>query len=329
MTILVTGATSALGYFIAKRVREQYPQTEIKALSRSEKKSKELEELEISIVKGDLTNKNSLEKALKGIEIVYNAAGEARDYIPSKLYYDVNVDGTRNLLEAFVKNKGKKFLHISTVGIYGYKIKNQPAKEFYPKKPDHPYHKSKLIAEELVFQYAKEHNFFASAVRPPYIVGPRDRQVAPQIFDYLLKDRKIPLVGGGNSIISFVHHYDVARALVMSGEVEKANGEAFHVIGGTCTTRELFQLAGEITGKEPIFQVIGFPLAITVAVISESMAKIKGTKPKISRRRINQFARTRVYDAGKIKDIVGFEPQYDVKAAFQDAYNWMKEQKLV
>ena len=72
MTILVTGATSALGYFIAKRVREQYPQTEIKALSRSEKKSKELEELEISIVKGDLTNKNSLEKALKGIEIVYN-----------------------------------------------------------------------------------------------------------------------------------------------------------------------------------------------------------------------------------------------------------------
>ncbi len=329
MTILVTGATSAVGYFIAKRVREQYPKTEIKALSRSGKKSKELEELGISIVKGDLTDRTSLERALKGIDTVYNAAGEARDYIPSKLYYQVNVDGTKNLLEAFVKNNGNRFLHVSTVGIYGYQIKNQPVKETHPKKSDHPYHKTKMIAEQLVFQYAKERGFFATAVRPPYIVGPKDRQVAPKIFDYLLKERKIPLVGGGDAVVSFVHHDDVAQALVMSGEVEDANGEAFHVIGGTCTARELFQLAGEITGKEPIFQEISFPLAITVAIISEIMAKIKGSKPKISRRRVNQFSRTRVYSTDKIKEIVGFEPKYDVKAAFQDAFNWMKEQKIV
>ncbi|MCE7742712.1 MAG: NAD-dependent epimerase/dehydratase family protein [Candidatus Heimdallarchaeota archaeon] len=329
MTILVTGATSAVGYFIAKRVREQYPETEIKALSRSGKKAKELEELEIGIVKGDLTDINSLYKALQGVDIVYNAAGEARDYIPSNLYYEVNVDGTRNILEAFVKNKGKRFMHVSTVGIYGYQPKHQPIKETHPKKSDHPYHKTKMIAEDLVFQYAREHGFFATAVRPPYIVGPRDRQVAPKVFDYLLKERKIPLVGGGNAIVSFVHHDDVAEALVLSGEVESANGEAFHVIGGTCTARELFQLAGEITGKEPIFQEIGFPLAITVAIMSETMAKIKGSKPKISRRRVNQFSRTRVYSIDKLKEIVGFVPKYDVKKAFQDAFTWMKEEKII
>ncbi|NPD89054.1 MAG: NAD-dependent epimerase/dehydratase family protein [Asgard group archaeon] len=329
MTILVTGATSAVGYFIAKELREKYPKTEIKALTRSDKKAPELEELGISFVKGDLTDKPSLEKALNGIDDVYNAAGEARDYIPSRIYYEVNVDGTRNILDAFIKNNGSRFLHVSTVGIYGYKVKNHPIKEDYPKKSDHPYHESKWVAEQLVFEYAKEHGFFASTVRPPYIVGPRDRQVAPKIFDYLLNDKKIPLVGKGKATISFVHHEDVARALVMCGEAEKANGEAFHVIGSSCTAKELFELAGEISGKKPIFSEISFPLAISVAVISEAIAKMKGSKPKISRRRINQFSRTRVYDFTKIKDFVGFKPQYDVKQAFQDAFNWMKEQKLV
>ncbi len=329
MAILVTGATSAVGYFIAKKLREEYPKTEIKALTRSNKKYPALEELGISFVKGDLTDKESLLKALSGIDDVYNAAGEARDDIPSRLYYDVNVTGTKNLLEAFVENKGKKFLHISTVGIYGYKVKNQPIKEDYPKKSDHPYHETKWIAEKLVFKYAREHGFFASAVRPPYIVGPKDRQVAPKIFDYLLKERKIPLVGTGKAVVSFVHHKDVARALVMCGATEKANGEAFHVIGSTCTARELFEMAGEITGKEPVFGEISFPLAITAAVFSETMAKIKKSTPKISRRRVNQFGRTRVYSLEKINQIVGFEPEYSIKDSFQDAFNWMKEQKLI
>lgn len=329
MAILVTGATSAVGYFIAKRLREEYPETEIKALVRSNKEYPELKELGINFVKGDLTNKESLVKALKGIEEVYNAAGEARDDIPTRLYYDVNVTGTKNLLEAFVTNNGKKFLHISTVGIYGYKVKNQPIEEDYPKKSDHPYHETKWIAEQLVFKYAREHGFFASAVRPPYIVGPMDRQVAPRIFSYLLNDRKIPLVGTGKAVISVVHHEDVARALVMCGATEAANGEAFHVIGSTCTARELFELAGEITKKEPIFNEISFPMALTAAVFSEMMAKLKRSTPKISRRRVNQFSRTRVYSLDKIKKIVSFEPEHNTKNAFQDAYNWMKEQKLV
>ena len=60
MTILVTGATSAVGYFIAKELRKKYPKAEIKALTRSDKEAPELEELGISFVKGDLTNKASL-----------------------------------------------------------------------------------------------------------------------------------------------------------------------------------------------------------------------------------------------------------------------------
>ncbi len=91
----------------------------------------------------------------------------------------------------------------------------------------------------------------------------------------------------------------------------------------------MFELAGEISNKKPIFQEISFPLAYVAAIASETMAKIKGTKPKISRRRVKQFSITRVYSIDKLKEIVGFTPKYNVRATFQDAFNWMKEQKIV
>lgn len=329
MAILITGATSAVGYYIAKKVMKEASNKAIKILIRSKEPPDHLAKMGLDFVKGDLTDKRSLVKALKGVKIVYNAAGEARENIPSKLYYDVNHTGTKYLLESFVENKGERFLHVSTVGIYGYKLPSLPITEDYPKKSDHPYHESKWLAEQELFNFSKEYGFFATAVRPPYIVGPRDRQMAPKLFDFLLKDKKIPLIGKGKATLSFVHHEDVADALIASGKTPEANGEAFNVVGGTITAKELFETIGEICGKEPNFMPISYGLAYAVGLMSELIAKVTRSTPKITRRRTNQFSRSRQYDISKIERILGFKPKYDVKAALEDAYNWMNEVKIV
>ena len=329
MSILITGATSAVGYFIAKKVLEEEKNYQIKILIRSKNPPEHLAEMGLDFVKGDLTDKKSLIKSLKGVETVYNAAGEARENISPNLYYDVNHIGTKNLLEAFVENKGERFLHVSTVGIYGYKLPSHPITEDYPKKSDHPYHESKWLAEQELFRFSNEHNFFATAVRPPYIVGPRDRQMAPKLFDFLLNDKKIPLIGKGKALLSFVHHEDVADALIQSGKTPKTNGEAFNVVGGTIEAKELFETIGVICGKEPNFMKISYGLAFTVGLMSEIVAKITKSSPKITRRRANQFSRTRQYDISKIERITGFKPKHDVKDALEDAFNWMKEVNIV
>ncbi len=329
MTILITGATSAVGYFIAKRVVEEENDEKIKILIRSKKPPEHLAKVGLDFVKGDLTNKKSLVKALQGVNTIYNAAGEARENIPAKLYYDVNHIGTRNLLESFVENKGERFLHVSTVGIYGYKLPSFPITEDYPKKSDHPYHESKWLAEQELFRFSDDYDFFATAVRPPYIVGPRDRQMAPKLFDFLLKDKKIPLIGNGKATLSFVHHEDVADALIKCGKTPAANREAFNIVGGTITARELFESIGDICGKVPNFMRINYGLAYTIGLVSELAAKISKSKPKLTRRRANQFSRSRQYDISKIENIASFKPKYNVKEALEDAYNWMKEVKLV
>ena len=328
MSILITGATSAVGYFIAKRVLEEEKDKEIKILIRSKKPPEHLVEMGLNLVKGDLTDKRSLDDALKDVHTIYNVAGEARENIPSQLYYDVNHIGTKNLLESFVKNRGERFLHVSTVGIYGYKLPSYPINEDYPKKSNHPYHESKWLAEQELFEFSNKHDFFATTVRPPYIVGPRDRQMAPKLFDFLLNDKKIPLIRNGRATLSFVHHEDVANALIKCGKTPTANGEAFNIVGGTITARDLFETIGSICGKEPSFMRINFGVAYTIGLISELIAKITRSKPKLTRRRARQFSRSRQYDISKIKNIANFKPKYTIKEALEDAYNWMKEVKL-
>ncbi len=329
MSILVTGVTSGVGYYVVKQLREKYGNTEIQALFRSKKPPKGLEELNLKFVNGDLTKKISLEKALKGVKKVFHIAGEAREDVSDDLYHQVNHIGTRNLLEAFVKNKCERFIHVSTVGIYGYKLPSYPIKEDYPKKSNNAYHESKWLGEQEVFKLANKHGFFASAVRPPYIIGPRDRLLGPILFDFLLKDKKIPLINKGQGTLSFVHYEDLANAMIGCSEEEKANGEAFNVIGDTMAAKDLFETIGNICDKTPNFMKINYNVAYTLGMISEGIAKLTKKKPKITTRRVNQFSRSRIYDVSKIKDIVGFEPKYNVKTALEDAYEWMKEVKVV
>lgn len=329
MSILVTGVTSGVGYYAVRQLREKYGKIDIHALFRSKESPKNLDELELDFVKGDLIKKASLVKALKDIKTVFHIAGEAREDVSDDLYHQINHIGTRNLLEAFVKNKCERFIHTSTVGIYGYKLPSYPIKEDYPKKSNNAYHKSKWLGEKEVFKFANEHGFFATAVRPPYIIGPRDRQLGPILFDFLLKEKKVPLINKGKGILSFVHYEDLADAMIGCSEEENANGEAFNVIGDTISARNLFETLGEICNKTPNFLKINYNVAYTLGMVSELVAKITKKKPKLTTRRVNQFSRSRTYDVSKIRDIVGFEPKYNLKAALEDAYEWMKEVKFV
>ncbi|MFW9852812.1 MAG: NAD-dependent epimerase/dehydratase family protein [Candidatus Thorarchaeota archaeon] len=329
MKILVTGGTSGIGYFTIEELLKKYDGKEIFALYRSEKPHKDLIGFGIEFVKGDLLDQASLDKACKGVDVVYHIAGDARENLPSQMYYDANHIGTKNLLEAFVKNKCKKFIFVSSVGIYGYKLPPYPIKETHPKKGDNAYQTSKWLAEQEVFKYSKKHGFFATALRPNYILGPRDRQLAPNLFEYILKDKKIPLIKGGKATISLVHHKDLARALIMCGDEEKANGEAFNIVGATTTIKEVFEKIGDICGKKPNFMPINYQLAYTVGLLYEVVGKLTRKEPSITRRRVTRFVASRQYDSSKLEEVVGFKPEYDLQKTLEDAYKWLQEAKLV
>ena len=121
----------------------------------------------------------------------------------------------------------------------------------------------------------------------------------------------------------------MAQALIACSKEPKANGEAFNITGSAASVKEIFETIGEVCNKEPNFVKLGFGVAYSLGILSEAIAKITKSKPKITRRRVHQFSTSRAYDISKLENIVGFKPKFGLREMFEDAYSWMKEENLV
>ncbi|MDU4662967.1 MAG: NAD-dependent epimerase/dehydratase family protein, partial [Enterobacter hormaechei] len=156
-------------------------------------------------VSGDVRNQEQLDKALTGFETVVLLAAEHRDDVsPTSLYYDVNVQGTRNVLSAMEKNNVKNIIFTSSVAVYGLNKVNPD--ESHPHDPFNHYGKSKWQAEEVLrewFNKAPEERSL-TIVRPTVIFGERNRG---NVYNLLkqIAGGKFAMVGAGTNYKSMAY----------------------------------------------------------------------------------------------------------------------------
>jgi nucleoside-diphosphate-sugar epimerase len=141
MKVVVTGGTGFTGSHLCDRlVREGYS---VRALVRDLGRGAALRDGGTEVVIGDLCDPNSLRQATKGIDVVYHIAALFRqENVSRKEMWEVNVQGTKNILEAAIRSEVRKFVHCSTVGVHG-DIKKPPANEDTPYGPGDRYQESK------------------------------------------------------------------------------------------------------------------------------------------------------------------------------------------
>ena len=145
-TVLVTGATGFTGGHLARFLVQKG--FRVRALVRPGKDASALTSVGIEIATGDLTDRESLDAAMSGIDVVYHIAALYREEGVSKQrFWDVNVTGTKNLIEAAEKAGVRRFVHCSTVGVQG-EIQNPPATEEAPYRPGDHYQQSKMEGEQ-------------------------------------------------------------------------------------------------------------------------------------------------------------------------------------
>ncbi len=153
--ILITGATGFIGTHLAKDLTEKGENIKCLVRHSSPKAAVQfLSGLGAKLVIGDLTDKNSLGEAVKGVDTVFHLGGGGRMDTPEDICFRINVDGTRNLMEACLSQGGvKSFVHVSTCGVMG-NIKNPPADETYPYQPENmAYSRAKTEAEKVALSY--------------------------------------------------------------------------------------------------------------------------------------------------------------------------------
>ena len=324
MRVLVTGATGLVGSHLVRALRERGDA--VQALVRDPERARALlPALDgLEFVKGDLLEPESLKAAVRGVEVVYHCAAQvALPYQGDRLkIFRVNVEGTRNVLQASEEGDVRRFVFVSSVAVYG-DPKESLVGEDHPKNPKGPYAESKVLAEELV-EMAGARGLETVILRPCVIYGPGDRNFLPQIVETLPRF-PFPLVDGGRQPLDMVHARDVAQALVLAGTHPRAAGRVYNVTDGeTHSLRELVEVFCQSLGIRPRLVPLPYPLALVLAALVAGLSKAArpDEDPLLSPAGVRAMARPHHYDIGRIREELGYVPRVALKEGLREAVAW-------
>jgi dihydroflavonol-4-reductase len=194
MLAFVTGATGFVGSHVARALAAQG--ADLRLLVRTNSNTKNIDDLKVDRVIGDLRDAPSLEKGIAGCDVVFHVAADYRLWVrdPEEMYR-ANVEGTRAILEASHRNKVRRVVYTSSVATMGFTSNGQPADEDSPVSLDNmigPYKRSKFQAEQVAIEAARAGQDVV-IVNPSTPVGERDIKPTPTgriVVDFL--KRKFP-----------------------------------------------------------------------------------------------------------------------------------------
>ena len=322
-SILVTGGSGFTGGYLARRL--QADGYDVRLLIRSKEKADGLRSLGFKVVEGDLANASAVDQAVAGVDTIYHVAALYRSDVASdKLFHEVNVEGTRTILEAAKRHRVRRIVHTSTVGVHG-NIKNPPADETCDFAPRDAYQQSKVDGERLVETY-RQKGMDIVIVRPVGIFGPGDTRFL-KLFRAIAKKRFV-MVGSGKSLYQLTYIDDLVEGLRLCGEKPEAVCGTF-IIGGPPAVRlnELVsQLARVLNVPEPRMRVPLWPFQL-VAPACQAVCRAIGVEPPLYPRRLEFFSDDRSFSTAKAERLLGYRPKVSLEEGLRRTAEWYRSQK--
>ncbi|MDV3851002.1 UDP-N-acetylglucosamine 4-epimerase [Elizabethkingia anophelis] len=273
---------------------------------------------DISVI-GNVMNKETLISQLQGTDVVVLLAAEHRDDVaPVSLYYDVNVEGMRNTLEAMEANNVKRIVFTSSVAIYGLD-KNNPDESF-PADPFNHYGKSKWNAEQLLQEWYKKHeDWNINIIRPTVIFGEGNRG---NVYNLLkIANGKFMMIGKGNNQKSMSYIRNVIAFIKFLIEEKKAGYNIYNYVDKPdFTTNDLVHHTSEILNKNIPTTHIPYWIGMLGGYGFDILAWLSRKKLNISSVRVKKFCAVTQYDSTKAMTS-GFKPPYTMEEGLKNMLN--------
>jgi dihydroflavonol-4-reductase len=333
MLCLVTGASGFIG---ANLVHELVARGHrVRALVRPNSDLRGLQGTDYEPIRGDVGDRASLARALKGTEWCFHLAASYHLWLPDYApMYAANVEGTRNVIEAAVSAGCSRIVYTSTVGCIGLPKavdgKVTPTDETTPvseAQMSNHYKRSKWQAECVARELAAKGAPLV-IVNPSAPIGPRDVKPTPTgqvIVDFLNRQMPAYLDTG----LNWVHVRDVAAGHILAAEKGRV-GERY-ILGsaeGNWTLKEAFALLEQLTGvPAPKFQV-PYSIALLAAYADEALARMTGKPPKAPLAGVRMARYKMFFDPAKAIRELGL-PQIPPRQALADAVQWFRENGYV
>ena len=253
-------------------------------------------------VLANILDKERISSLLKGTDLVVLLAAEHRDDVtPTSLYYDVNVGGMRNTLEAMEANGVKRIIFTSSVAVYGLNKKNPT--ETYPADPFNHYGKSKWEAEKVLQEWYKTHpDWNINVIRPTVIFGERNRGNVYNLLKQISSSRFL-MVGKGNNKKSMAYVGNIVAFIKFLIEKKTAGYEVYNYIDKPdFTMNELVDHVSKVLNKH--IPSVHYPLWLGMlgGYFFDVLAFITRRKLTISSVRVKKFCATTQFDATKVQN---------------------------
>lgn len=323
MKVFVTGATGFIGGNLARLLdRSGY---HVRALVRPGSNTLAIDGTGVEQTPGDILDRDSVTRAVKGSEAVFHCAAAytfwSRD---PELVYRTNVEGTRIVLDAALREGVSRVVYTSTVSTVGYSASGQ-ADEDSPVEPGHlvgHYKKSKYQAEQVALEMASR-GLPVAIVNPTAPVGPWDVKPTPtgRILVDFLRGRIPAYVATGLNVVDVE---DVAAGHILAME-KGAAGHRYLLGNRNVTLKELFTMLHTLTGLRAPRTRLPYWLALGAAYLDQALeGNLLGREPRIPLEGL-RIAKSPMYvDCRKAVIELG-QPQGSLEAALEKAVGWFRD----
>ncbi|MCP4035389.1 MAG: NAD-dependent epimerase/dehydratase family protein [bacterium] len=320
MRVFVTGAAGFLGQRLLARVaRDGHSTTALLLPGESEEGLGDAR-----VVRGDITDRRSLDGLLEDHDAVVHLAALVGYGLEMDACLRVNRDGTRNIAQAAARAGARRFVHLSSVSVYG-RAAGDPIDEEAPlRKTGDPYGDTKIDAERLLGQFAERGELDVTVLRPTVITGPGDDKFLGKVAANL-RGGSARIIGRGTHAVDALHVDDVVELLARTLTDRRCFGRTYNVAQPSNPSwNEFLPRFAQALGVPPPRGHLPYAVAFLLAGILEWMARVRGGEPRLTRYGVRVIGRSYHYVAERVKRELDFEPKRDLVAAMQD---WIEEEK--
>ena len=302
----------------------------MRCLARASSDTSRLQQLDVELVRGDLTDASSLAAAVADCEYVCHCAAFVSDWATTAEIASVNVGGTRNLLAAAVAASVRRFIHLSTTDVYGYPGGRAIDETYAATRFRNWYAQTKLEAESEVRRTAAAAALETVILRPATVYGPGSKEVIGEIAR-AIRGRHMLLVGGGRAIAGLCYVENLIDAVLLGLRHAAAPGQAFNVSDGLDVTwRQLVDDLADGLGAPRVRWSVPYWLASGVGTALEhgyrALRSATGLSapPLLSRQAVQVLGCDQDFSARKLRETLGWEPRVGYDAGLQATLAWLR-----
>jgi len=326
--VLVIGASGFIGsHLVEQLINKGY---KVAVLVRHNSHAAFLQSLRLELRSGDLLDKDSLVRSLKGIDIVFCAAnikpaGKSKEGYKKELF-DVHVAGTKNLLDACRECGVRRIIYFSSVAAMGYEKGTSFYDDSFKVRPVDAYGKAKLEAERILNEAYRNKEADITILRPPGVFGERGLGAMHKIISFVEKGF-VPVIGRGSNRQSIAYVGNIVNQAICVAQSQNSIGNTY-ITGDDrpYSVNELISAVCKAMNRNVLR--IHIPLFLLMSAVSffNFLGCIFLRRRIINKESIIAIAMERVFDSSKISKELGYKQEYDLEDGIKRTIYWHKRQ---